>query len=89
MWDWQRVLSLILSAVMIALLFGMSGSISDFWGLLLYAMFPVILSVACIWFPDEVDAWSERPSPRWMIKAVGWLVLLITFARFTLVWWIT
>ena len=73
MWDWPRALSLILSGVMIVLLFARSASISDFWGVLLYAMSPVVLAVACIWFPDEIDAWSDRPSPRWMIKAAGWL----------------
>jgi hypothetical protein len=48
----------------------------------------VLLPLALIWFPEEVESWSrlwrrggipalhEAPSPAWMVAMMGWVFLV-------------
>ena len=45
---------------------------------------PILLAVACIWFPNELGDFTgvvhyraiTAPSPAGLLRAIGWLVLL-------------
>ena len=45
---------------------------------------PILLAVACIWFPDELGDFTgvvhyraiTAPSPTGLLRVIGWLVLL-------------
>jgi hypothetical protein len=43
----------------------------------------VVLPLALIWFPEEIGSWTRwrrglrmRPSPAWMVAAMGWVFLV-------------
>jgi hypothetical protein len=48
----------------------------------------VLIPLALIWFPDEIESWSRSwrdggppglrtsPSPPWMLAAMGWVFLV-------------
>lgn len=48
----------------------------------------VLLPLALIWFPDEIESWSRlwrrgglsglrlSPSPPWLVAAMGWVFLM-------------
>ena len=46
---------------------------------------PMLLALACIWFPDELGDFTgvvhyraiTAPSPAGLLRVIGWLVLLI------------
>jgi energy-coupling factor transporter transmembrane protein EcfT len=85
MWDWQRVLSLMIAIVIVVIRFESFQRVSDYWGTLLSSMFPVGLALLGIWYGDELDD-RQTSVPSWLVKAVGWLVLIIYLSVFILLW---
>ncbi len=85
MWNWQRVLSLVIAIGIVVIRFESFRSVSDFWGTVLLSMFPVVLALLGIWYGDEFDD-RTTAFPTWLVKAAGWVVLIIYLAIFILRW---
>ena len=91
--DWNRILSLILAALWLALC-AFGGGLE---AVLKNAMM-LVLPVACIWFADELGSLttgftgpiSEMPitreSPGWLVRVFGWVALVaLTVVRVLIV----
>ena len=80
-----RVLSLIIAVVYLVVGGFSATSKGKLLGALLIVGVWVLLPLACIWFGDELGEYIgafpgpgiNRKSPAWMVKAGGWVLLLL------------
>jgi hypothetical protein len=65
-----------------------AGLSREGWPFAVTVALGVLIPLALIWFPEEIDEWTQTwrnagltalpttPSPPWMLRAMGWLFLV-------------
>ena len=66
----ERVLSGIVAVVYLAITYQQGGG-----GLVMMSAVVLIIPLWCIWMSEDL-AWVD-PTPRWLISAGGWMLLLV------------
>jgi hypothetical protein len=77
-----------LAALLLVLAYVIAGWISAGLSFAALVAAAALLPLVLIWFPDEIDSWVRswrqggapalhmRPSPGWLIAAMGWVFLV-------------
>ena len=81
----SRTLSLLIAIAYLVLACLMAPSAAKVFASLLIVGGALLLPLACIWFADEMGEYVgvlpgpaiNHKSPAWMVKAGGWLLLLL------------
>lgn len=81
----ERTLSLIITAAYLGLTALGANSVAKLLSGILIVGGGLLLPLACIWYADEMGEYIgtlpgpaiNRRSPAWMVKIVGWVLLLL------------
>ncbi len=88
----SRTLSFVIAVIYLAVA-GLSRqprSLTGILGALLLTAAALLLPLACIWFGDELGNYVgtvpgpaiNKPSPGWMVKVGGWVLLFLPVVAF-------
>lgn len=96
-WDWQRILSLVVAIIYLVIGFWIfpPKSVTDLTATILLRIIGLTFPLACIWFGDEMGEYGgsffrpiTKASPGGLVRAGGWLLLLLPVLTGLMIWWI-